>query len=863
MNRFGRFGAAGINQWRSVPRPLWSIGIATLISRSGGFLALFGSIYLAAIDLSSQEIVVTLGAAGVLGVAGVTFSGFLVDRFSPKRVLVGTSLLNACLLVALALVPNHWVSMVAVVIASVLTQVFLPIASTIVASISDSGNRIPYFAAFRIFVNLGSLVSPVIAAALGSKHWMYLFLFSAAVNIVSAVVIAVSPDGSRRKPEPPSKAATTSSPSMPAPDLLRLLLLFGLFAIIAAVYAQSRSTIPLQVTRDQPLTFYSALLVMNALMGLLVELPLSTAIRKVPWRYSLGAGAVLMTVGLAVTGITASIAPLAIAGFAVFTFGEMIFAPVVSAAVASIAPPTKVARYQGYLSSAQSLGFSLGPAIGVAYFLQIGSAFWYYLGGIGCLAALAVVIVARWIHSDAVAAESTTPEVEASAPAVEGNCSMARSQSAGMARVGLGHANAEERITMKTVLVVDPVSTGALYSPLLAARGAEVYEVVTSRSRGYHLGEKPPTTVSRLSYDKDFGTDSAALARFCRENEIETVIAGTEPGVPLVEEVRALLDAKWSNDKSTARARFDKGEMLEALAKNAVDSLEFVAIESDAQARQHFANFDFENRSVVVKPAESAGSVDVVHVTSASEANSVVQGLLGKAGLFGERVQRLVAQEYFAGAEFVVDTFSSAGEHAVTNICQYEKTRSATGHFVYNGLTWLDQTHPDASRLTEYALQVLDALGVRNGASHLEIMADESRTVLIDFGSRAHGAAHPMKTFQLTGDSHLHREVDYIATGHNRTAGFSLRKRGKILFFSRDKHSVMIAASPLDAFANIDGIESISIEVKTGAVVPPTTNLLEGLDLGMCYIIGDDEDKLMASQADARAAFDSLFADAT
>jgi len=295
------------------------------------------------------------------------------------------------------------------------------------------------------------------------------------------------------------------------------------------------------------------------------------------------------------------------------------------------------------------------------------------------------------------------------------------------------------------------------------------------------------------------------------------------------------------------------------LDESETDSLDFGAFESTEEAREFFSSFDFDTRSLVVKPAESAGSVDVVHVTDREQADSVVADLLGKRGLFGDRDLRIVAQEYFSGTEFVVDTFSVRGKHAVTNICRYEKMRSESGHFIYMSLDWVDETHPDAARLSSYAREVLNALGVRNGASHLEIMADETRTVLIDFGARAHGASHPLKTFQLTGDSQIHREVDFLTTGSARLGSFELRRKGKILFFSRERPSLMIDANPTKAFQGIDGIEALSIDVARGAAVPATTNLLEALALGMCYIVGDDERAVLDSQAKAREAFRSLF----
>src|SRR5690606_8692055 len=101
---------------------------------------------------------------------------------------------------------------------------------------------------------------------------------------------------------------------------------------------------------------------------------------------------------------------------------------------------------------------------------------------------------------------------------------------------------------------------------------------------------------------------------------------------------------------------------------------------------------------------------------------------------------------------------------------------------------------PPAGEITQYAKDVLRALGVNIGPSHMEIMYNaHTGPRLIDFGARAHGAGHPLKTFKLTGVSQIHRECEYIAHKLRNTplstegGSYSLSRDGAIIFFSLDE----------------------------------------------------------------------------
>jgi hypothetical protein len=128
-------------------------------------------------------------------------------------------------------------------------------------------------------------------------------------------------------------------------------------------------------------------------------------------------------------------------------------------------------------------------------------------------------------------------------------------------------------------------------------------------------------------------------------------------------------------------------------------------------------------------------------------------------------------QEFLGpGKEFVVDCVSVNGEHRCVAIWLYDKRPANDAKFVYYGgearlrllacsgeaewvrvcvlcLLWATVKLFESvdgvkeERLTAYIFKVLDALGVRHGPSHAEViwLDDEDQPCLVEVGARPHG----------------------------------------------------------------------------------------------------------------------------
>ncbi|WP_280318906.1 ATP-grasp domain-containing protein [Nocardia wallacei] len=415
-----------------------------------------------------------------------------------------------------------------------------------------------------------------------------------------------------------------------------------------------------------------------------------------------------------------------------------------------------------------------------------------------------------------------------------------------------------------SVLIVDPVSSGKLYPAVLAEYGIETILLDTAQAlvSGFRTGPTP----GALDFEADFGSSYARLLRMCRDRSVRYVIAGSEPGVELCERLRGDLPDCPGSDTTLPMRRWDKQYMFEALAAAGVPSLNTRSVETpDAIAATAFAELR-GGRKLVVKPARGAASVDVRSVETPAELTAAVAAITDGAGLFGSGSAALIQQMYPAPRiEYAVDTFSTEHGHELLCVSVYDKWVSASGDFVYERGRWLEHDDPVVGELAEYASRVLDALGVRVGPAHMEIMSGSLGPRLIDFGARAHGIGHPQQTYQLTGNSQIHRECAYIAErfGLGRPAaeprsGYVLAQRGALVLFSIDRASRYLGGADAE-LTGLPGVREVRMAAEPGRTYPATRSMMDSVALGLAFVVADDADELDIRCADVRKRVGDFF----
>ena len=212
------------------------------------------------------------------------------------------------------------------------------------------------------------------------------------------------------------------------------------------------------------------------------------------------------------------------------------------------------------------------------------------------------------------------------------------------------------------------------------------------------------------------------------------VIPGSDYGIELAAKLSSDLGLPGHNVTRVPFLR-RKDKMHEALKDAGIRYIKGLAV-SSVEDGIDFYSTELKCGAAIVKPLDGGGSVGVMACHSKDELAEALRLSIASGG-------EVLVQEMIKGTEYYVNTVSSRGRHVVTNICRYDKIQKGTERPVYVRATPLPPESEEMTALIEYAVNVLDAVGVDIGPSHTEIMVDEKGPVLIEINARLAGAHQP------------------------------------------------------------------------------------------------------------------------
>merc|ERR1711879_752187 len=92
----------------------------------------------------------------------------------------------------------------------------------------------------------------------------------------------------------------------------------------------------------------------------------------------------------------------------------------------------------------------------------------------------------------------------------------------------------------------------------------------------------------------------------------------------------------------------------------------------------------------------------------------------------------VLCQEFLKGKEYVIDHVSRDGVHKTTMVWVYDKRKANGGDFVYYGMIPVAIDSKEAQEMIPYVRGVLDALGIKNGPTHGEVMMTQRGPCLVE-----------------------------------------------------------------------------------------------------------------------------------
>ncbi len=339
---------------------LVSVGLGAL-----GQFAFFGFFALWAISergALATQVGLAYTCSALAAVGGSLLGGRVSDRIGRRPVIVAGATVQA-LAPALLLVPGlPIVAAYGVLVTMGFSQ---PVRGTaqraLLADLVADERREEAFGAFRVVLNAGATLGPVLGAALVSWSWEPLF---AGITVAFALSSArrASPAGELAAPDHDRAFALGAAAARDRAFL-------AVFAATMAgwcTYSAFELLTPISLTQShglEPAT-WGLLYAMNPIVIVALQLRVTRWTSSASRGARLAAGVLLMGTPYFALEVNDGLA-VVVAVLLVVVLGEMLWAPASEALVAGMAPPGLRGVYLGTANAASWAGMALAPAIGL------------------------------------------------------------------------------------------------------------------------------------------------------------------------------------------------------------------------------------------------------------------------------------------------------------------------------------------------------------------------------------------------------------------------------------------------------------------------------------------------------------------
>ncbi|WBV62983.1 ATP-grasp domain-containing protein [Legionella pneumophila 130b] len=391
----------------------------------------------------------------------------------------------------------------------------------------------------------------------------------------------------------------------------------------------------------------------------------------------------------------------------------------------------------------------------------------------------------------------------------------------------------------RPVVIVNPLSSGIELAPAFKARGIPAIAVTLKPLDWIGFGANMQT-----SDFIEIIPDQPNLVEVLAKYDPIAIIPGTEEGVPLAEALAINLTPQFANDPEKSQNRLHKAMMQKALQEAGVPALKTLNTASENEVEAWIRTNGLIDSPLIIKPPVSAGSDKVFHIPARGEWKKAFNRVLSEPSKITGKVNAtVVVQEQAIGTEFAVGTVSANGKHYLAHLIQYNKTSFNDRKTVYDYVEFVPYSKERYGELFDYTQKALDALGIRWGAAHNEIMLTKDGPRLIETGARMCGGPVVGFAREATGSSQADKLVEIYVDGGVSAEEYVFKKTVVPVFL---KSPAKGKISNVEAFADLSKLPTFLNEhiwFKNGDLVPQTVDYLTSI--GIIGLAGDRDSILL------------------
>ncbi|MCW2875772.1 MFS transporter [Actinacidiphila oryziradicis] len=378
---------------KDIPKAVWLLAAGMFVVAAVSFTFVYLFVYLTGPrGLSTSEAGLIAGIGGVGMVAGNFTGGWFGDHLGHRRTVIAGMVVSGAGLALLPLVPTGAL-LILFPVCQYGTGMTRASNGALIAFSVPEGSRRQGFALLRFFANAGVTVGPPLGALIAA-HYSYGWLFVADgagmlfFAVWAAMILPANGKKRQRKEDLPADAPSLWTALRGRPAVLVVL---GAVLVADTIYRQQYSTLPVFLDDHGFSTgFYGALIAINGGLVILLELPVTVALRRRAPLLVIGSGLLLVALGYAALIAGGHIAT-AIVMMALLTVGDILYKSPSTAYVADHAPDHLQGRFQSMYSGASISGVVLAAPLGGVLYQAAPGLLWPLCTALGVAAAIAVL----------------------------------------------------------------------------------------------------------------------------------------------------------------------------------------------------------------------------------------------------------------------------------------------------------------------------------------------------------------------------------------------------------------------------------------------------------------------------------------
>lgn len=317
-------------------------------------------------------------------------AGALADRFGYRRTLMMAFAVMSMGYFLTSLSTSYSLVFMSLILMAIGAGFFKPVISGTIARVTDENNSTLGFGIFYWAINLGAFIFPLILVPyLKGIGWNYIFIM-AAVGTGSMLLLNIFVYKEPPRPESTKPLSEVLKGILLVLKDYRFVLMIAIYSGFWILYFQMFDTVlwylkdymdmtPVNNVINRFLGLFTAnpswkfdaehVTVINAGAIILLQLLISSLVKKTPALPTMIVGIGLGTIGMGILAIS-TYAWVFVAGLVIFSIGEMTAHPKFISYIGLIAPPDKKALYLGYSFLYGVIGSGIGGILGATLYVH-------------------------------------------------------------------------------------------------------------------------------------------------------------------------------------------------------------------------------------------------------------------------------------------------------------------------------------------------------------------------------------------------------------------------------------------------------------------------------------------------------------